>query len=110
MIVLRSKADPGGCFGGCGTPGYESQKERKKEKETKKQRKKQRNNERQTPGDRRIKHEPNCANLLQKCQIPPRKGALCNPRQGPLPPPPLLLSTPAFVNSYEELQEGLKDK
>ena len=45
FYMLHSSADPGGCFGGCSTPGYESQK--KKKKREKKERKKERKEERE---------------------------------------------------------------
>ena len=34
-IVFASSVDPGGCFGGCSTPGYELQKKKKKERKQK---------------------------------------------------------------------------
>ena len=46
--ITYPSADPGGCFDGCSTPGYESQKKKKKKrKEKRKKRKKKERKEKE---------------------------------------------------------------
>ena len=40
--TMKPSADPGGCFGGCRNPGYESQKKKKERERERKERKKER--------------------------------------------------------------------